>query len=139
MKFLLDTNVVLDLLMRREPFVGKAIQLVKISSERNFVLCVTASSLTDIAYIIGREKDKSTTREIVGDLLENFGILSVGERTVRDAFESPIQDFEDAVQEATAVEGFAEGIITRNQKDFKQSRIRVYTPSQFVDEFTTKS
>ncbi len=94
---LLDTNVVLDAMLQRSPWVTQAEPIWLAGEQGRLGLYISASSLTDIFYISEKLRDRATAREIVRLCLERLSILAVDATTLRDAFDLPISDFEDAL------------------------------------------
>ena len=140
-RLFLDTNIVVDLLDRREPFCHDALRIFTISSmtARNFSrwvnrqvqLFVSPMTFTTASFLLRRHGTEG-----VRSLLSNFRQLSrvatVDERTIDNSLASQFKDFEDAVQYYAAVKTKADFIITRNGKDFVHSQIPVMTPSAFL-------
>jgi len=75
MKILIDTNIILDIVLERQPFVEPAIRLLETAQRANIVLYVTATTITDLYYIIRRAKDRATALNFIVDLLQ-FGEFS---------------------------------------------------------------
>ncbi len=132
MKVLLDTNVVLDLLLAREPFHQDALKLFnKIeSNELNGYLCAT--TITTIDYLISKHTNKTKAQESISLLLELFQIAPVTKEVLKEALSMQYSDFEDAVLCKSAQLAGVEAIITRNEKDFKIAQLDIYSPSAFI-------
>lgn len=133
MKIMIDTNVVIDILQKREPFFnGSHKALYKAISENNECL-VSVSAVTDIFYIL-RKSLHST--EVANHYIEEISkIVTFADVLSTDidmALMRDITDFEDAVVDAVAVRIGAEMIITRNDKDFSGAKTSVVTPETYV-------
>ena len=108
MKLLIDTNVVLDVLLRREPFCDAAAEVLSMAQRENIREYVSASAITDIYYIASRQiKDRTAARE-----------------------------FEDSVQYSVALLNEMDAIVTRNPNDYRQSDISVYLPEDILSKFS---
>ena len=135
---LIDTNVVLDAFLRREPFYETANKVLKLNKLSNVTIAVTASSTTDIFYLARRElKDRRVVKEMLTNLLTEMSvkILPVTPEAIYRALNLPWNDFEDAVQYSTALVNNVSGIVTRNVEDYKKSEIDIYTPEEIVEFF----
>jgi len=133
MKILLDTNVVLDVLLKREPFFEESYTAIKSSIEKGNILYVSASSITDIYYLLRKavgSKDKALS--YLQALIKVVSIASVDEKTIVDATMSKLNDFEDAVIDIIASSLNIDVIVTRNIKDFKKSLTKVLSPKQLI-------
>ena len=130
LRVLFDTNVVLDGLLDRVPFVEDAALLIDavVRHEITGILCAT--TLTTVDYIIGRERTAAVARNTICQLLEVYEMAPVGRRELERASASSFSDFEDAVLHAAAHTASANAIVTRNTSDFSAATIPVYTPKE---------
>lgn len=134
MKLLIDTNIILDFLQKREPYYEDASAIFQLSVDNEVIECVTASSITDIYYLVNKEfKDVKKTKERIQDLLELITILDVTNKDIQDAIRSEWKDFEDSLQYIVALHNSVDAIITRNTKDFSKSSIPIYSPKEFLN------
>lgn len=132
MKLLLDTNVILDIALNREPFVHDAVQLIQVATSKNIAFYVSATTITDLYYIIRRSTGKESALGFIKDLLEYVHIAGVDQHTVMQALEAGMSDFEDAIQVYSAKQIDATAIITRNISDFSNAPVPAFTPSAFL-------
>jgi len=133
MNLLIDTNVILDLLLKRPPFYEQAAAVLKLASKDNIQIFVSASAITDIYYIANRTiKDKQTVKNLLKRLLEIVNIATVSSKEIEMALELEWNDFEDSVQYAVAYISDMDILITRNIDDYKQSDILINTPGQIL-------
>lgn len=139
MNVLIDTNVILDILLRREPHYKNAAR-INVLSEKGYIFSyISASAVTDIFYIAKKElKDKDTVFELLKTLLKTTRIASVTEGSIYEALELNWDDFEDSVQYVTGQNISAEYIITRNPKDFANGYIEVISPEEFLNKITSQ-
>ncbi len=136
MKVLLDTNVILDVLLERKPYLSASSKIFSLSAQKNIQLFVTATIVTDLYYIVSKLLSKKKARDFLVSLLDVVDICGVEKRIILDAIKSNFSDFEDAVQYFAAKEENIERIVTRNKKDFRFSTIKILTPAEFVKEIT---
>lgn len=135
MKLFLDTNIILDFFLAREPYAETALHLFQTAQEKNIPLYISASSATDIYYLLHKNlEDKEQVLTIFGDLLKIVHIADVLATTIFEAYNLGWKDFEDAVQYCAAQNIASDYIITHNTKDFSFSSIPVYTPEEFLNQ-----
>lgn len=134
MKILLDTNVILDALIGRPPWNEAAEQIILQSADYKVEAFMTASTATDIYYIVNRSlKDSKQTRTLLARLLELVHILPVNEQDCTLALHSPVADFGDAVQDEVASRHGMDYIITRNITDFEKGKVTALFPTDITD------
>jgi predicted nucleic acid-binding protein len=137
MNVLLDTNVALDVILRREPFYQNAGDIVKDSHDGMYTAFVSASAVTDIHYIArGELKDKKLVMARLKLLLETVDIATVTGVEIRRAIDLAWNDFEDCVQFTAGERLSASYIITRDPGDFAESGIPAVSPEQFLSMIT---
>ena len=133
MKLLIDTNVVLDVLLKREPFCEAAINVLNLAKRNDVQEFISATAITDIYYIACRQlKNKGQVRALLKNLLTIVSVAGVTGREIFNALELDWNDFEDSVQYSVAFLQEIDGIITRNPTDYKASEIQVWMPEQTV-------
>jgi predicted nucleic acid-binding protein len=132
MKVLLDTNVVLDVLLRRGEWLAEAEAIWQASLDGRLESCITASSLTDIHYIGRRLTGDPAAREAVRKCLDALTVLPVDEETLEAAYALSAGDFEDALQIAAAIRNDVEAIVTRDPDDFTSAPVRVLSPTELA-------
>ena len=134
MRVLIDTNVILDVLLKRSPFYEAAIEVLKLSVSEDIQEFVSASAITDIYYIAYKNmRDKAVVRELLKKLLLIVSVAGVSEEEIQKALELGWKDFEDSVQYSVALLNEMNGLITRNVKDYSSSEIQVWEPNQFLE------
>jgi predicted nucleic acid-binding protein len=134
MNVLIDTNVALDVLIRREPFFDFS-QLVLLASEQRIISgFVTASAITDIFYITNKHlKDRAATYRLLKEhLIGTVSIAAVDGKAIVDALDLEWDDFEDCVQYVVGESIAADYIVTRNPSDFANEHISVVTPEELL-------
>ena len=134
MRVLLDTNIILDITLKRKPFVESSTSLLQALQEKNDEIFLSATTITDLYYILRKGKGKEIALSLIKNLLEFVEIASVDKNAILQALESDITDFEDAVQENSAKNENITVIITRNERDFKNSELEIYTPESYLEK-----
>lgn len=133
MKVLIDTNVILDAMLSRSPFNEFAQHLFIMAAKNKIEACITASSITDIHYLLYKHiHDETECRQILLKLFTLFDITDVTGSDCEKALKLPMLDYEDALVATCAKRHKVEWIITRNQKDFVHSPIKSITPDEFL-------
>ncbi|USR91054.1 PIN domain-containing protein [Phormidium yuhuli AB48] len=126
MRALIDTNIILDFLLQREPFCQDAERLFQFIEIGQMIGYITATTLTDIFYITRRHtQSMEKARQAVSETLTAMAICPVDRAVLESAFDSNLVDFEDAVQIFSAVAQGLDAIITRDVQGFSQSPIPV--------------
>lgn len=134
MKILVDTNVVIDALTSREPWNESAEKIFLMAANHIIDLYITASSATDIYYLIRKHLHSAeTAKQIMGKLYSLIGILEVTGNDCLEALASPISDYEDAVVEKVASRKELDYIVTRNTKDYQAGNTKIILPDDFVN------
>lgn len=133
MRILADTNVIIDALTSRKPWNESAEKIFLMAANNTIEMYITASSATDIYYLIRKHlHDADTAKSIMGKLYSLVGILEVTEADCMDALASSISDYEDAVVEKVAARQGMDYIVTRNIKDYRSGNMNVIIPDDFV-------
>jgi len=134
LRALIDTNVLIDLLAAREPFAAEAAAVWTSVENRRITGLVSADEVTTVFYVLQRIRDMTFARRGVQMVIKLFEIVPVDRDTLVQAAESPIADFEDAVQYYAALAAGADCIVTRDAKGFKQADLRVLSPARLLDQ-----
>jgi predicted nucleic acid-binding protein len=132
LRVLLDTNVVLDVLLRRSPWLTEAESIWQASQDGRLETCITASALIDIYYITRKLVGGTQARQVVRDCLDALTILPVDEAALEQAYETGTADLEDALQIACAARASLDAIITRDPAGFAGSPIAVLSPTELT-------
>jgi len=132
-KLLLDTNIILDLLAKREPFYKEAALLFSLADQEKVQVFASALSYANANYVLLRENKPEDAKLILRKLRLIVQILNLDEKVVDLSLnDESFRDFEDALQYYTALENGIEIIITRNLRDFQKSALPVMTAGQFM-------
>lgn len=133
---LLDTNVVLDVLLAREPFVHEASRIFAMVERGQAEGLLCATTLTTVGYLLGRSLPERDARAAVRRLLGLFEVAAVNRAVLDAAANSATRDFEDAVLSEAANQAGAERIVTRNTRDFARSPVVAVDPPEFLGLFS---
>jgi len=134
MKVLIDTNVILDVLTRREPHFEQSAAFLRLCGSR-LTGCIAASQTTDIFYLLRREgMDTQAAKALVKKLTDNVKVGEINAADVQAALASDMPDYEDALLACCAKRQRASYIITRNEKDFKPSPVPALSPQTFLEK-----
>jgi len=133
MKVLFDTNIVIDILKRREPYYENSNKILMLIADEKIEGIIGTSAITDIYYLIRKQyTDTKTAVDIIFDILEIIKPVDTLTSDIFNAAELGFNDFEDAVITAIAVREKTDYIITRDTKDFLKSPVPVITPDAFL-------
>ena len=133
-KLFVDTNIVIDLLSRREPFFEEAATLFSLADKKQVELSISSLTIANTSYTLLRQMDSSKTKSILRKLKLILEILPLDDKVVGLALnDDTFTDFEDGLQYFTAIENQQEVIISRNLKDSKNSIIPTMTAKQFIE------
>jgi len=135
MKVLLDTNIVLDLLLQREPFVDDARDIFLLIENNQIDGFLCATTITTLHYLISKSKNKEEANHIIKTLLKLFNITPVNKATLLKACDDIGIDYEDSVIYSSAKISKIDVIITRDKQGFKNSKVKVLKPKEFLAIF----
>ena len=134
MKLLIDTNVVLDLLLEREPFVKTAITVFEQIERGNLDGYIAATTITNIFYIIRKTEGREVAFAAINRLLIGLRFCAVDRQTVNTALSLGLKDFEDSIQLACAALHQLDGVVTRDHQDFSGSKLPIYSPTELLNQ-----
>ena len=132
MKIFLDTNVLLDIFMRREPYYDASAHVVYACERGQFTGGFTTLSACNIVYALRKQLGSAQTIEAIRRLVGIIEPIGTSVASLLQSLENPQTDFEDTVQSKCALEWNADTIITRDKSGFTDSAIPVLTPSEFL-------
>lgn len=133
MRAVVDTCVVLDYLQNREPFFDDALNIAIGRANREYEAYITASSMTDLYYIVHRSTHSAEeTHRIISTLTLLFGLVDTYAEDCINALHNGMPDFEDAVMGESAYRINADCIITQNIRDYAKSKVPAVTPAEFL-------
>ena len=131
-RVLFDSDILLDVLAQRQPFVVASAQALNSVTQELVEGYVSGHAITNIFYILRRQIGSDAARKLLSTLLERIQVASVTDEVIRSALQSSVKDFEDAVTSEAARAAGLEIIITRNIADFVASPVPVMLPEEFL-------
>lgn len=132
MKILFDTNVILDMMLLREPFYQLSSFLLAEAEKKAIEGFICSTTVTTIYYLVSKVKGSRQARRQIENLFHIFQIAQVDQAVLEKALHSRIKDYEDAVIHEAALQHGVEGIVTRDPKDFRYAKILVYDPEELL-------
>lgn len=133
-RIFVDTNIVIDLLSRREPFFEESAILFSLADKMEIELAVSSLTIANTSYALLRQMDPIKSKSILRKLRLIVKILPLNDKIIGLALnDDTFSDFEDGLQYFTAIENGQDLIITRNLKDFKNSKLPTMTARQFIE------
>jgi predicted nucleic acid-binding protein len=136
-RVLLDTNVALDFLLDRVPFVDAAAALWQANDAGEITAYVSAITPVNVFYIARKLKGVETARRLVESLLTACRVCAPGRDALLSALVLPVKDFEDAVQVVSAQEEALDALITRAPDDYKGASFPVFSPDDFLRQLAS--
>jgi len=129
----IDTNVMLDFLVQRQPHFFLVERLFELAYSREIQLIASTLSFMNCHYIMRRHgMSEDHTRRLLKSMRTVCSAVRIDQSTIDTAFSSTFADMEDGVQHLCALEAKADAIVTRDEKDFKQSQLPVMSPGQSI-------
>ncbi|HCW51656.1 MAG TPA: PIN domain nuclease [Clostridiales bacterium] len=132
MKVLFDTNVVLDVLLAREPFAQVAAQLLSLADRGRIQGVLCATSVTTIHYLATKAVGHRQAQKHLRELLTMFEVAPVNGGVLARALDTRFSDYEDAVLHEAGRAARVAGIVTRNVKDFSGAAMPVFAPDELL-------
>lgn len=139
MRVLLDTNVILDALLNRQPFVAEARQILQAVEQAQVSAYLTATTITDIFYLARKALGRESTLRAISFCLETFQICAVDRQTLETAANLEGNDFEDNLQIACALASSLDAIVTRDKAGFQTTAITVMEPAELLSQLSSSS
>lgn len=132
MKIVIDTNIVVDVLARREPFFGQSEAVVSLVAAGGAEGAITANTVTDIYYLLSQHMAKDAAKTALRGLMDMLCVVAVTENECLAALDLPMSDYEDALLACCAKSWAADVIVTRNMRDFAHSPVKAMAPADFL-------
>ena len=135
MVVLLDTNIILDVLQKRDGLYESSFKVLEKCAEGTCSGYIAPHSAPNIFYIMKKAGvDVADIRVLLSGVLKIVGVSDLNEADIRSAIDrNDFKDFEDCLQDECAINIDANYIITRNTSDFSTSKINAITPEQLLD------
>ena len=132
MRLLIDANIVLDVLQKREPYWKDSSVIWKLCETEQVEGYISTLTFANLMYVMRRELDPAQIRDVLDKLRLIFRFADFTAADLEKAAEMGWDDFEDAIQAAAAERIMADSIITRNVRDFRNSKVIAFTPSEYI-------
>ena len=132
MRLLIDANIVLDVLQKREPYWKDSSVIWKLCETEQAEGYISTLTFANLMYVMRRELDPAQIRDVLDKLRLIFRFADFTAADMEKAAEMGWDDFEDAIQTATAERIMADSIITRTVRDFRNSKVIAFTPSEYI-------
>jgi len=133
-RILIDTNVILDKMAKREPFSDDANAIFSLIIQDQIVGFTTASSITDVHFLLSKAIGSESSIDAIENLLDIFEVISVTKDDCLNALKIGIKDFEDALVAVCADKEDIDFIVTRDAEFLKQPKAT--TPSEFLSRIS---
>ena len=139
MRVFIDTNVIIDLLAKREPFYVESQKIFSLSDTKQIELIISSLSLVNTYYLLNDVMKIKNARLILGKFKVLVQSNDLSDKIIELALNDlKFKDFEDGIQYYSALESQSQLIVTRNLKDFKNSKIPVLSPKEFIAKKRTE-
>jgi len=132
-KIFVDTDIIYDMLAKREPHYQAAAKLFTLSDGGKIQIFISALTVANIHYLISKQLSSHEAKQIIRKFKLLVNIVPINEKIIDLALNSDFIDFEDAIQYYCALENDIELLLTRNLKDYKKSQITVMTAQDFIN------
>ena len=132
MKVLVDTNVILDVLLQRQPYDVAATKLMAAAETSQISAYLGATTLTTLFYLYAKTSSSRDAKKAVDKLLQIFSITPINHNVLHAALTSDFKDYEDAVLHEAGIRAGVDCIVTRNIKDFIRAKVTIYKPDDLV-------
>jgi predicted nucleic acid-binding protein len=131
-KVLIDTNIIVDVALDRDPFFAQSEQIVRLAEVRQIEGYISASTFGDLYYIIRKARGKDWTLQFLQRMDRIWQVATVDRAVVAMALTLNFGDFEDAIQYSTAVINHLDAVVTRNPQDFVGAALPIMTPDILI-------
>ena len=139
MRVLLDTDVILDVFLKREPFAEAAAELWRANEQGLYEGYVSAITPVNLFYVARRIKDVTVAHAAVTELLAAFHVCPIDQLTLQSALALPFQDYEDAVQHMSAASSQLDAIVTRDAQDYAQATLPIMSPRDCLKQIVSQA
>jgi predicted nucleic acid-binding protein len=132
MKILIDTNIFLDVILKRQPHYKYSSQVWSLISDKKINGYISAISINNLYYISRKIIEIELVEELVDQILDEFEVVSLTKEILRQARTIKNKDYEDSIQYFSAINCYCDFIITRNKNDFPDGGIKIIGPAEFL-------
>jgi predicted nucleic acid-binding protein len=138
MNVFVDTNILLDVLARREPFYADSAEVWTLAETGRVAGFASALSLPNLYYLLRRTKGPQAARKALSIVRDIFTFVPLDVQIANQAIDAGVKDFEDAIQFFSALRAGAGVLVTRNPKDFPVGDVAIQTPAEFLAAFSSE-
>ncbi|MBU1679724.1 MAG: PIN domain-containing protein [Bacteroidetes bacterium] len=138
-KLFVDSDIILDLLAKREPHYLHAAKLFTLIDQQEIIAFTSPLIFANLHYLLKKLTSNVSALKSLRKLKTLINILPIDERVIEQSLNSEFNDFEDAIQYFTAVNNGINLILTRNKIDYKKSKIAISTAEEFLKTWQIKS
>ncbi len=132
-KILVDTNIVIDLLVKREDFYDETAEIFSLADKKELKLIISSLTFANTNYVLSKQKSAKEAREILRKFKVLVEIINLDDKIIELALsDDEFSDFEDGLQYYSALENSVNLILTRNKRDFKNSKIPTLTAKEYL-------
>lgn len=126
-----DTDIVLDLLARRDPFYDAAARLFSLAETGNISLAVSSLTFANLFYILRKQVSAKHAHEVLRDFKQLVTVLPVDDAIIEQSLKAGFTDFEDAIQYFSALNAGCSALLTRNGRHYRKVSIRIFTADAY--------
>ena len=139
MRVLVDTNILLDYLLKREPYAENARKIIMACKQKTIAGCIAAHSISNMFFILRKEYSIDERRDILKDICRLFDVEGIDKAKILQALDNTdFKDFEDCLQMQCAISFRADYIISRNLDDFANSEVPCIYPDEFCEKYISE-
>jgi predicted nucleic acid-binding protein len=132
LKVLFDTNVILDVLLQRQPYMASATKLMAAAETSQISGYLGATTVTTLFYLYAKASSSRDAKKAVDKLLQIFNVAPVNHNVLHAALTSDFKDYEDAVLHEAGLRAGVDCIVTRNAKDFSKAKVTIYETHDLI-------
>lgn len=134
MRVFVDTDVLIDVLARREPWYSDSAQVWTLAESGKITGVISALSVSNIYYIVRKLENLKTARRALHLLRDSFELAATTGQIINQAIDSTFKDYEDGIQYFTAIQADADTLLTRNLRDFPRDDLPVMDPASYLKQ-----
>lgn len=132
MDVFIDTNVLIDVLSKRDPFYKSSAQVWSWAEKGAIHGLISVISFNNVYYVVRKLRNRRTAERMMILMRDAFDIVALDKQILGQAIDAGFKDFEDAIQYMSAVHAEADCLVSRNPKDFPLKDLSVISPEEFV-------
>lgn len=132
MKILIDTNLFLDVILKRENYYKDSSKIWSLVSEKIMPGFISAISINNLFYILRKKVEIDIVEELIDQIMDEFEIVPLTKDILKKARTMKNKDYEDSIQYLSALQAGCDYLITRNKSDFSGKDILIIVPEEFI-------